>query len=184
VFSSGAIAGATSGTALSGFDLGMMNSGTYMFTDGNVSSSVSVTMQIVNETQFNRDVALLDASILDFNVNTEIFPITDIVMTGRADVSENKVYFKASFDMNQATLLGGIAIANLKLTIDGVADTIVALSLSFNSLTSEWSLTPTATLTTGDAVVVELYDSVENVAVAKIGNKYYRGATAEITPVA
>jgi hypothetical protein len=141
-------------------------------------------MQVVNEAQFNRDVALLDSSVLDFNVNTEIFPINDIVMTGRADVSENKVYFKASFDMNQATPLRAIEIANLKCTIDGVADTITALSLTFNSLTNEWEFTPTATLTTGNAVVVELYDSVENVACAKIGQRYYKGATAEITPVA
>jgi hypothetical protein len=184
VFSSGAIAGAKASNNLTGFDLGMMNSGTYMFTDGNVSSSVTVSMQIVNEAQFNRDVALLDASVLDFNVNTEIFPITDIVMTGRADVSEGKVYFKASFDMNQATLLGGIAIANLKCTINGVADTIVALSLTFNSLTSEWEFETTTSFTTGDKIVVELYDSVENVAVAKIGARYYKGANAEISPVA
>lgn len=130
VFSSGAVAGATNGTTLSGFDLGMLNSGTYMFTDGNTSASVSVTMQLINETQFNRDVALLDASVLDFNVNSDINPITDIVMTGRADVSEDKVYFKPTFDMNQSTTLGGIAIANLRVTIDGTATTIVALSLT------------------------------------------------------
>jgi ribosome-associated toxin RatA of RatAB toxin-antitoxin module len=182
VFSSGAIAGAKAGNNLTGFDLGMMNTGTYMFTDGNVSSSVTVSMQVVNEAQFNRDVALLDSSVLDFNVNTEIFPITDIVMTGRADVSEGKVYFKASFDMNQATLLGGIAIANLKCTIDGVADTIVPLSLTFNSLTSEWEFETTTSFTTSNKIVVQL--SAENVACAKIGQRFYKGATAEITPVA
>lgn len=184
VFSSGSVAGAVSGNSITGFDLGMMNTGTYMFTDGNVSSFVMTKIQIINEAQFNRDVAVLDSSILDFNVNTDIFPITDIVMTGRADASEGKVYFKASFDMNQATLLGGITIDNLKCTINGVADTITALSLSFNSLTSEWSFEPTATLVASDTVVVELYDSVEGVATAKIGNRYYKGATAEIVTVA
>jgi len=184
VFSSGAVAGATSGTSLTGFDLGMMNSGTYMFTDGNTSSSVTTSIQIINEAQFNRDVALLDASILDFNVNTEIFPITDIVMTGRADVSESKVYFKATFDMNQATRLGGIAIANLKCYKNGVDTVITALSLSFNSTTQEWQFTPTGAFTTADKFIVELYDSVAVTDVAKIGNRYYKGATAEITPVA
>ena len=184
VFSSGAIAGATNGTTMSGFDLGMLNTGTYMFTDGSVSSSVLTTIQIVNEAQFNRDVALLDASVLDFNVNTDINPITDIVMTGRADVSEGKVYFKATFDMNQATNLLSIAIPNLRCTIDGVADTITALSLVYNSTTKEWSFTPTTTLTTLQSVVVQLYDSAESVACTKIGNRFYRGTTASITPVA
>lgn len=183
VFSSGAIAGATNGTVFSGFDLGMWNNGTYMFTDGTASASVTVNVQLINEVQFNRDVALLDSSVLDFNVNTDIFPITDITLTGRADVSENKVYFKAKFAMNESVNLAGIAIANLKSFVSGVADTIVALSLSYNSTTEEWVYTPTATLTTSTPVVVQLYDSVASVAVAKIGTKYYKGVTASITPV-
>ena len=184
VFSSGAVAGATNGTTLSGFDLGMLNSGTYMFTDGNTSASVSVTMQLINETQFNRDVALLDASVLDFNVNSDINPITDIVMTGRADVSADKVYFKPTFDMNQSTTLGGIAIANLRVTIDGVASTIVALSLTYNSTTKEYEFEPTDAFTTSSSIVVQLYDSVNSVATAKIGTRYYKGATSAIVPVA
>lgn len=184
VFSSGAIAGATNGTTLSGFDLGMLNTGTYMFTDGSVSSSVTTSIQIINEAQFNRDVALLDASVLNFNVNTDINPITDIVMTGRADVSEGKVYFKATFDMNQATNLLSIAIPNLRYTIDGVADTITALSLVYNSTTKEYEFVPTTTLTTSQSVVVQLYDGTENVACTKIGNRFYRGTTASITPTA
>ncbi|CAB4151125.1 hypothetical protein UFOVP584_1, partial [uncultured Caudovirales phage] len=184
VFSSGAIAGATNGTTFSGFDLGMLNAGTYMFTDGSTSASVSTTIQLMNETQFNRDVAILDASVLDFNVNADIFPITDIVMTGRADVSDAKVYFKAKFATNQSSVLAGIAIANLRVTISGTVDTITALSLSYNSTTQEYSFTPTATLTTSTPVIVQLYDSVNTVDCAKIGNKFYKGATASITPVA
>lgn len=184
VFSSGAIAGATNGTTFSGFDLGMLNSGTYMFTDGATSSSVSVTMQLINEVQFNRDVALLDSSVLDFKVNTDINPITDIIITGRADVSDAKVYFKPVFETNQSTTLGGIAIANLRSTINGVVDTITALSLSYNASTKEWSYTPTAVLTTSSTVLVELYDSSNAVNAAKIGTKYYKGISASITPVA
>jgi hypothetical protein len=184
VFSTGAIAGATNGTTFSGFDLGMLNTGTYMFTDGNTSASVSTTIQLINETQFNRDVAVLDRSSLDFDINTDVNPITDIYMVGRADVSEAKVYFKASFDMNRATNLGGIAIANLRCTINGVADTITALSLSYDSVSGEWSFTPTTTLTTSQSVVVQLYDAVNSVACAKIGSRYYKGVTASITPVA
>lgn len=184
VFSSGAIAGATNGTTFSGFDLGMLNSGTYMFTDGATSASVTVSMQLINEVQFNRDVAILDSGSLDFKVNTDISPVTDILITGRADVSEAKVYFKPVFETNQATTLGGIAIANLRVTVNGVVDTITALSLTYNASTKEWSFTPTTVLTTGSSVIVELYDSVEGVNAAKIGTKYYKGISAAITPVA
>ena len=105
-------------------------------------------------------------------------------MTGRADVSDGKVYFKATFDMNQATNLLSIAIANLRCTIDGVADTITALSLVYNSTTKEYEFEPTTTLTTSQSVVVQLYDSAESVACTKIGNRFYKGTTASITPTA
>lgn len=184
VFSSGAIAGATNGSQLTGFDLGMINSNTYMFTDGSVSSSVSTAIQIINEAQFNRDVALLDASVLDFNVNSDINPITDIVINGRADASENKVYFKATFDMNQSVPLQGLVINNLRCTVNGVADVITALSLSYDTVEKEYSFTPTATLTISDVVVVQLYDAVNVIDVTKIGTRYYKGATSAIVTVA
>ena len=184
VFSTGAIAGATNGTELTGFDLGMLNTGTYMFTDGATSSSVSVMMQLINEVQFNRDVVLLDASVLDFKVNTDISPITDIVLIARADASDNKVYFKAKFAMNENTTLMAIAIANLRSFVNGVVDVITAASLSYNSLTDEYVYTPTATLTVGDKVVVQLYDSVAVADAAKIGTKFYKGTSNEATTVA
>jgi len=184
VFSTGSIAGATNGTVFQGFDLGMLNNGTYMFTDGAVASSVMVSMQLMNETQFNRDVALLDSSVLDFNPNTDINPITDIVLTGRADVSDSKVYFKAHFDMNESATLMGLAIANLRSTVNGVVDTITALSLTYNSTTDEYSYTPTATLSISDNVIVSLYDSVAVADAAKIGTRYYKGVSPTFLPVA
>lgn len=183
VFEDGSIAGYTDGTVLKGFSLGMLNTGTYMHTDGANSGSVVVTTQLISTTQYNLDAAVVDRSALGFDANT-LTPITDITMTGRADVSEGKVYFKASFTQNQAVQLSGIAIANLKCYLDGVSDIIVALSLSYNSTTKEWEFEPTSSFTTGTKIVVQLYDGANNVAVAKIGQKYYKGETAEITPVA
>jgi len=184
VFSSGSIAGATNGTTFSGFELGMLNTGTYMFTDGSTSASVTVSMQLVNEVQFNRDVAILEADSLDFKVNTDINPITDIVITARADASEGKVYFKPVFEMNKATTLGGIAIANLRSTIEGAVDTITAASLSYNATTKEYQYTPTATLTATDTVIVELYDTPNAVSCAKIGTKFYKGISNTAVTVA
>ena len=183
-FSSGAIGGATNSTTFSAFDLGMLNSGTYMFTDGSTSASVSVSMQLINEVQFNRDVAILDADSLDFKVNVDISPITDIVITARADASDAKVYFKPVFETNRATTLGGIAIANLRSTVNGTVDVITSASLSYNATTKEYSYTPTATLVAADKVYVELYDAVEGVSCSKIGSRYYKGISNEATTVA
>lgn len=182
VFSSGAIAGATNGKNFTGFDLGMLNNGTYMFTDGSASSHVLVSMQLTNEVQFNRDVALLDASVLDFNPNFDISPITDIVITGRASVADGKVYFKAVFAMNQLTPLKAIDIANIKSFKNGVDDPITALSLLYNDATAEYEYQPTTAPTVTDKYIVALYDAVAGVEVAKIGTRFYKGKSAEITP--
>ena len=68
-------------------------------------------------------------------------------------------------------------------TIDGVVDTITALSLSYNTTTEEWSFTPTTTLTTSQSLVVSL-TSVAVADIAQIGTRYYKGTTSAITPVA
>lgn len=181
-FENGCIAGATNGTVLTGFDMGMLDTGTYMFTDGATQASVTIQMQLINASQYNKDVAILTPDVLDFRPTTDLQPITDIVMKGTADASDNKVIVSATFDMNQATILGGIASANLRLTIDGVADTIV--SSTYNTVTKKYEIVPTATLTIGQSVVVQLYDVSVPTDVAKIGNRFYKGATSAITVVA
>lgn len=184
VFANGAIAGATNGTSITGFDLGMLNTGTYMFTDGSVSGNVMVTMQLIDADQYNLNVAILTPDVLDFKPNTDLFPITDVILTARADASNAKVYFKAKFAMNTATTLGGIAIANLKSIVNGATDTITALSLTYDSVTDEYSYTPTAVLVATDTVTVQLYDTANAVATAKIGMKFYKGTSNEAVTVA
>ena len=183
VFEDGSIAGALDGNTFSGYSLGMLNTGTFMHTDGSVSGYVNTVVQLTSTDEYNLNTAVIDKSVLGFNANN-LFPITDIVMTGRADVSDGKVYFKAKYAMNGASVLGGIAIANLKSYVDGVSDTITALSLVYNATTEEYEYEPTATITTSSSIVVSLYDSTNTIAVAKIGTKYYKGATSAITPVA
>jgi len=181
VFEDGSIAGAVSGNIFSGFTLGMLNTGTFMHTDGSASGYVNTTIQLTSTDEYNLNSAVIDRSILGFDANG-LLPITDIVMTGRADASENKVYFKAKFKTNQSQNLLGLAIANLKSYVEGVADTITALSLSYNSTTEEYSYTPTATLVASDTVVVELVDGAKDVAL--VGTKYYKGKTDTIVTVA
>jgi len=185
VFEDGSIAGAIDGTTFTGYDLGMLNTGTYFHTDGATSGYVNTVVQLTNSDQYNKHTFVIDRTELGFDANS-LLPITDIVLTGRADVSEDKVYFKAKFKQNLATNLSGIAIANLRVTIDGTVSTIVALSLAYEPSTEEWSFEPTTAFTTSSAIIVQLYDAVvsPNVAVAHIGSRYYEGVTDTITPVA
>lgn len=182
VHENGVISGSSNGTVLRGFDLGMLNSGTYMFTDGNTSGYVNVMMQLVNADQYNREVAMLTPDALDFNPTSDLFPITDIVMTGTANASDGKIYLSARFAMNEASILGGLSSSNLTLTIDGVSDTVSGYN--YNTSTLKYELFPTSALIAGNKVVVQLYDFDTPVDTAKIGTKFYKGATPEITVTA
>lgn len=181
-FSSGAVAGATDGTLLTGFNLGMLNNGTYMFNDGAAEAYNNLSIQLIDELQFNTNVALLDRSVLDFNVNSDIRPIYDILMVGNADVSDNKIYFTAVFESNQSAKLLGLSSSNVKHYVDGTAGTISGFT--YNSATGKYSFTPSGSITTSSDVIVELYDTVNSVAVAEVDGKYYKGATTEFNPVA
>ena len=183
VFEDGSIAGVLNNTTLSGYTLGMFNTGTFMHTDGAVSGYSNTVIQLTSSTEYNLNTAVVDRGTLGFDANT-LLPITDIVMTGRADVSDGKVYFKAKFKMNLASNLLGLAIANLRCTIGGVADVIQVGTLLYEPTTQEWEFEPTSAFTTASSIVVQLYDSVNAVAVAKVGTKYYEGTTSAITPVA
>ena len=183
VFEDGSIAGVLNNTTLSGYTLGMFNTGTFMHTDGAVSGYSNTVIQLTSSTEYNLNTAVVDRGTLGFDANT-LLPITDIVMTGRADVSDGKVYFKAKFKMNLASNLLGLAIANLRCTIGGVADVIQVGTLLYEPTTQEWEFETTSAFTTASSIVVQLYDSVNAVAVAKVGTKYYEGTTSAITPVA
>jgi len=182
VFEDGSVAGALNGDILSGFSIGMLNTGTYFHTDGSVSGYVNTVIQLTSTDEYNLNAYVIDRSQSGFDAN-QLNPITDIVLTGRADASENKIYVKAKFAMNLSSNLLGLAIANLNAYLDGTANTITAIA--YNSSTEEYALTPTtAIVATTQSWVVQLYDSVNTVAVAKVGTKYYEGATTAIVPTA
>lgn len=183
VFEDGSISGVVDGVTFSGYTLGMLNTGTFMHTDGATSGYVNTIIQLTSADEYNRYTAVIDRSVLGFDANA-LFPITDILITGRADVSENKVYFKPTFKQNQAQTLQGLAIANLRFTINGVVDTITALSLTYEPTTKEWAFTPTTPLVLLQSLVVQLYDATAVVATAKVGNKFYKGTSDAFLPTA
>jgi hypothetical protein len=169
------------GLSIKGLSTGMLNTNGYTENNGTNSASTILKFQIVDPLEYNLYVNLL--TDLDFNPGTEIFGITDVNISGRADASENKVYIKPTWKWNDLFTITGLAAANLKLYVEGSANAIVG-AIVYNATTKEYAITPTATLTAGDEVVVALYDSVAGVACAKVGNKLYAGTTPTVVTVA
>jgi len=183
IFETGIIAAAVSldGTTITGQAVGMYNVGTYTDNDGTNSASTMIKYQLTDPQQYNEQRVYL--TNLDFNPNRDISNIIDVKVVATADVSDNKVYISAVWARNNGVKIEGIAAANLKLMINGVANAIVG-AVVYNTTTGLYAITPTSTLLLTDSVQVYLFDSVNDIAVAVIGTKYYAGASNSATPVA
>jgi hypothetical protein len=169
------------GTSIKGLSVGMLNTNGYTENNGSNSASTILKFQVTDPFEYNQYVNLL--TDLDFNPSSELFGITDVTMVGRADASEAKVYVKPTWLHNEQFTITGLSASNLKLYVDGVADAIVG-AIVYNTSTKEYAITPTATLAAADVVVVTLFDSVNAVACAQLGNKFYRGTTGNVVTVA
>jgi hypothetical protein len=168
------------GTAIKALSVGMFNTNGYSENNGTNSASTIVKFQITDPFEYNQYSVLL--TNLDFNPNTELNGITDVVLTGTADASDNKVYVKAVWKHNESFDLSIFSSANFRLTVNGVANTIV--SATWNTLTKQYEITPTVAITAGQSCVVQLYDATVPVATAQVVNKFYKGTTPAIVVVA
>ena len=167
------------GLSIKGLSTGMLNTNGYSENNGTTSASTILKFQVIDPLEYNLYVNLL--TDLDFNPTSEIFGITDVNIVGRADASENKVYIKPTWKWNDLFTITGLASANLRLTVNGVADAIVG-AIVYNATTKEYAITPTATLVAADVVTVTLADGAINT--AKVGNKLYSGTTGNVVTVA
>ena len=167
------------GLSIKGLSTGMLNTNGYSENNGTTSASTILKFQVIDPLEYNLYVNLL--TDLDFNPTSEIFGITDVNISGRADASDNKVYIKPTWKWNDLFTITGLASANLRLTVNGVADAIVG-AIVYNATTKEYAITPTATLVAADVVTVTLADGANNT--AKVGNKLYSGTTGNVVTVA
>lgn len=168
------------GLFVKGFDGGMLNTSGWAENTGSVSGQSTVTFQLLNAYEYNVNGIYLTQ--LDFSP-TSVQGVVDLLLTGRADVSENKVYVKANWSGNDSYFVTGFSATNFRLNIDGVQNAIVG-PITYDPSTREYALTPTSTLTTSNSVVVQTYDATVPSTTTKVGIKFYKGTTPEITPVA
>ena len=184
VFEKG-IAGVTlSDGVLGAFDLGDISANTYKHFDGNTSGHAMVGLQLLSAEQYRNDVAMLDKVALGYgNPVNEILPISDVLITdGTADASDNKISVSIVFSMNAGEVVGSVDSSNLKVYEQGVATAIN--TVIYNSLTKKHEISLTTPPTAGNKIVVETYDTPNSVNVAKIGSRYFKGISAEITVTA
>jgi hypothetical protein len=178
IFETGAILLTGDSAEIKGIKAGMVNSTSYKFNDGNASSFSSVMFQAMNENEINKDGVLIDGSQFDFNFN-DLNPIMDVTVTGSAVIGGN-ITAKVVATANTAVSILGLQASNFRLTVNGVVDAISGAIVDNGDGT--YVITPTATLTGSDSVVVQTYDSTAVVAVAKLGDRFYKGTSVAITP--
>lgn len=182
VYDSNVIEGALNGTILKGFDGGMFNTNGYIMNNGANSASTVIKFQLKDSYEFNVQSTFI--TDFDFNVNTGVNGIIDLVMVGRADVSDGKIYVKPTWLHNAQFATEGMATANFYATLNGVADTLTGTAV-YNSTTKEYALTPTTALSTSSQswVVRTNKASLSDNPVADVGGKFYKGVTAAFVPV-
>ncbi len=182
VYASNVLEGSITGTTFKGFDGGMFNTNGYTINNGTNSASTVIKFQLKDSYEFNVTSTFLSG--LDFNVNTGVNGIIDVVMVGRADVSEGKIYVKPTWLHNDQFPIEGLALGNFRATLNGVADTLTGTAV-YNSVTEEYALTPTTTLSTSSqSWVVQTYKAALTNPVADAGGKFYKGTTPAFIPVA
>ncbi len=180
VYDSNVIEGVLNGTILKGFDGGMFNTNGYSMNNGTNSASTIVKFQLKDSYEFNVQSTFI--TNLDFNASTGVSGIIDVTLTGRADVSDGKIYVKPTWIHNEQLKLQGFATANFKAYLNGTLDALTGTA-TYNSTTGEFALTPTTTLsTTGQSWVVKISDGTYDV--VYVGSKPYKGTTGAFVPVA
>lgn len=178
VYETGVISGIISkdGKTLRGHDCGMYDVGTFQNTDGTNSDSTMIQYQLINAMEYNTQQVFLTNT--NFSINRDFYNILDVNLVGRADVSENKIYVKASWARNTSLPINVFSSVDFAL-VDG--DPIVGTVPLVNG---EYVITPTTVLTLTSRPVVKLKSTTPVVDVAKVGNRFYAGETDVIVPVA
>lgn len=179
----GFIAGATSpdGSIFTGFDMGMFNVRTLSLPAGDTRMRTLVDFQLIDEDQFNRNMAVLTPDALGFNFSSQVEPIRNTVLNVIATAA----------DPIQVTVTGlsniSYGIEALDYTNFRVVNTVTnaVITTTGSTLgTDPWVylLTPTTPLVAGTKLTVELYDADVPTNTALVGtNLLLKGKSVEVT---
>lgn len=139
-------------------------------------NSQSLMVQ-VSRSQFDNDVAWIANENLDFTAEQYLdgYNDIDITLTAPANLATTlaiKVYAKSN---NKLVALTGLAKEDFLLKVDGASVTITTLTAGV--IAGEYTLTVPA-FSTGDAVALQLYDSVLNASIINVDSAMYKSNVA------
>lgn len=184
----GTLVGAYSGDGLNftGLSLSMYNTNTYVPKTGDETAKTLIDVQLGNENQFNTRMALLtvDQSGIDFN--TDIAPITGVVITGTSSVADGHII---NVKAGNNTIFGieGLLATNIR-AVNNVTNAVIPItSIAETVNEGEYVVTFTTPPVAGTIIVYSTYDATATppLAVAKLSDmQIYKGKSLPITVTA
>lgn len=164
-------------TKVVGLSAGMVNTRTYAFKSGDTSANTMFEVQLTNEEQFNRRMAIysVDQSNIDFNELLK--PITSVTITGTAEAGD-PIVVQVNAVSNTNYGIEALTAPNFRV-VNNLTNAVVPItSVAVGTIAGQYLLTPTTPTTAGQVLRVELYDADVPVAVALVGdNNLYKGGT-------
>lgn len=178
---SGSLMGAFSqdGLYATGIVTGMVNTGTYAFKNGDTDANTPFTFQFTNEEQFNKRMFVYTNEQANFDFN-ELYPITSAIVS-ITDITAAVVKTTVRFTSNESEGVEALDAANFR-AVNTTTNTVLTISTVANGVNpGEYTITLSAAPTTGNEIVIELYDATATppVAVAKedVSGRLYKGVS-------
>lgn len=185
----GNIVGATSvdGTKFTGLSMGMFNTRTYRPVVGDNTAATIVEIQLNNEEQFNKQMAVLTVSSLGFDFNTEILAIQSVKISGIAEAG-NPIGVLVTGANNTIYGIEGLDADNFRVINTATNAVVPITSVSAGISPGQYNITPTTPLVAAQTLRIEMFDATAtppvDTALVDGTNALYKGTSEVITVAA
>lgn len=160
-----------------GFTLGMFENGKYMMSNGTDAASQSVAFQMINRLEFDERVSWIVSDNLDYNAEEDLDGYNDvnIAVTAPSNLGTTINIQVSTVADNHDVSIEGLDENDFLVQVDGVTTAVSALAAGTNQ--GEYALTVPA-LSTGQAITVALFDSVNNTYIINVDGILYKSNVA------
>jgi len=153
-------------TEFSGFTLSMFNTQTYRPTTGDTGARTLIDMQLANEVEINRRMAVITADSLGFNIVKDIKPIVSTYVVINSASVANGINVTINGLGNRGYGMPGITVDNIRV-VDMTDNTVESIdTVSTGIEVGNYTITFDPDLTLGHQVKVVLWDATATPPVA------------------